>query len=281
MFLSSHGSLKASILAAGFGNGFDDDSSDDLNDDLNDSGEGEGNDAEEMEDFIFFNEREISITEDGMSLQAVVNLPDVCRGVIVFAHASGAARYNPRSLFVARALNQAGYATVLADLLTHDEAQDRTNVFDIDLLASRVTQIARWVGVHPKLRNLPLALFGCSTGAAAALKAAAQLGDRVQAVISQAGRADLASDILGEVHAPTLLIVGSEDNPVVGMNKWAAEQLPITNEVRIIDGADHMFEEPGAIEDVVRYARQWLDRFMASHPAWRTTYMRMQQQYII
>lgn len=246
-----------------------------------DSDSDSDSDIEEMEDFIAFNEREITISEDGMGLQAVVSLPDVCRGVVVFANASGAARYNPRSLFVARALNQAGYATVLSDLLTHDEASERSNVFDIDLLASRVTQIARWVATHPKLRNLPLALFGCSTGAAAALKAAAQLGDRVQAVISQGGRADLASDILGEVHAPTLLIVGSEDNPVVGMNKWAAEQLPITNEVRIIEGADHMFEEAGAIEDVVRYSRQWLDRFLASHPAWKTTYMRMQQQYII
>jgi putative phosphoribosyl transferase len=243
--------------------------------------EDDGEDDDDSDDFTFTNEKEVSITEDGLSLQAVVSVPDVARGVVIFAHGSGSGRYSPRNLYVARALNHAGYATILADLLTDDEASDRMNVFDIDLLASRVTLLARWASAHPKMRNLPVALFGASTGAAAALKAAAQLGDRVQAVISRGGRPDLASDVLGEVHAPTLLIVGSEDTPVVQMNEWAAKQLQITHETKIVDGADHLFEEPGAIEEVALLSRQWLDRFLACHPAWRTTYMRMQQQYII
>lgn len=275
MFVERNDDLRLTLFmgADEYDIGDRDEDIDDLDDTSDDIDEDEGEDLE--------SERDMTISEDGLSLKAVVTLPVVSRGVVVFSYANGTDRFNLRNLKLARALNKAGYATVLADLLTDEEAHDRGNVFDIDLLASRVTLLARWVSAHPRLRNLPLALMGAGTGSAAALKAAAQLGDRVQAVVSRGGRPDLASDVLGEVHAPTLLIVGSEDTPLVSMNRWACSQLNSVCETKIVEGADHLFEEEGALEEVARLSRAWLERHMTSHPSWKSSYMRMQQQYII
>lgn len=243
------------------------------------------NDEEEIDgdadEFLSFDQREVSISEDGLSLKAIVAVPDIARGVVIFAHGAGSDRFSPRNQFIARRLNALGFATIAADLLTEDESQDRMNVFDIDLLASRITMIARWCGTHSRLRSLPVALFGSNTGAAASLKAAAQLGDRVQAVISRGGRPDLASDILEDVQAPTLLIVGSEDKPIVGMNEWVLPRMKAVHELAIIEGADHLFEEEGALEKVADLSASWLERFMKSPASWKSSYSFVQQAYII
>lgn len=226
-------------------------------------------------------DKEIAISEDGFSLMAIVTIPEALRGVVVCAHTGGHSRSLERNRYIAQALNRAGYATILTDLLTDEEASDRGNVFDIDLLSSRVESVTRWVGAHPRLRNLPFALYGAGTGAAAALKAAAHLGDQVQSIISQGGRPDLATEILAEVHAPTLFVVGSEDHPVVELNQWASKQMNAPYEIKVVEEADHLFDEPGALEELAMLTRQWLDHHLESHPAWKTAYMRLQQQYII
>lgn len=244
--------------------------------DLNDE-----NDDAEADEIVSANNREVSISEDGLTLRAVVSVPDVAKGLVIFAHGSSSDRFSPRNQFISREFNKAGFATVCADLLTEDESVDRMNVFDIDLLASRITMISRWAAHHSKLRGVPVALFGSNTGAAAALKAAAQLGDRVQAVISRGGRLDLASDILQDVQAPTLLIVGSEDTPIIGMNEWVMPRLTAVHELAIIDGADHLFEEKGALEKVASLSLTWLERFLKSPIGWKSVYSPANQAYII
>jgi len=237
-------------------------------------------DADDVET-LTFSERDVNLVEDGLSLRAVVTIPDVARGVVIFAHGANSDRFSPRNQFIARQLNAAGFATICADLLTDEESSDRMNVFDIDLLASRITHVARWTAHHTRLRGLPLGLFGSNTGAAAALKAAAQLGDRVQAVISRGGRPDLASDILQDVLAPTLLIVGSEDTPVVNMNEWVLPRIKAVHELAIIEGADHLFQEDGALEKVADLSLTWLERFLKSATDWKAHYVNVQQAYII
>ena len=186
-----------------------------------------------------------------------------------------------KNQFISKELNSAGFATVCADLLTEEESHDRMNVFDIELLASRITMITRWTSGQGRLRGLPVALYGSNTGAAAALRAAAHLGDRVQAVISRGGRPDLASDILDDVLAPTLLIVGSDDTHIVEMNEWVMPRLRSVHELAVIDGADHLFEEEGAMQKVASLSVGWLERFMQTHPAWKSAYSRVEQTYII
>ncbi len=250
-------------------------------DDSSDDDDGESDGSEDDVETLTFQERDCNIVEDGLSLRAVVTVPDVARGVVIFAHGANSDRFSPRNQFIARRLNAAGFATICADLLTDEESSDRMNVFDIDLLASRLTHIARWTSHHSRLRGLPVGLFGSNTGAAAALKAAAQLGDRVQAVISRGGRPDLASDCLQDVLAPTLLIVGSEDTPVVSMNEWVLPRIKATHELAVIDGADHLFEEEGALEQVADLSVSWLERFLKSVQDWKSHYVNAQQAYII
>jgi putative phosphoribosyl transferase len=257
-----------------------DDSSDDDDGDSDDE-DGQSRDNADDVDTLTFHERDLNIVEDGLSLRAVVSIPDVARGVVIFAHGANSDRFSPRNQFIARQMNAAGFATVCADLLTTEESGDRMNVFDIDLLASRITHVARWTSAHNRLRGLPVALFGSNTGAAAALKAAAQLGDRVQAVISRGGRPDLASDILQDVLAPTLLIVGSEDTPVVSMNEWVLPRITAVHELAIIQGADHLFEEEGALEQVADLSVSWLERFLKAAHDWKSHYVNAQQSYII
>lgn len=180
--------------------------------------------------------------------------PPGAAGLVIFAHGSGSSRLSPRNRQVAERLADAGLATLLFDLLTVDEADDRANVFDIGLLAGRLVEAIDWARAR---FALPIGLFGASTGAAAALTAAALRPDAVAAVVSRGGRPDLAGPVLAEVTAPTLLIVGGNDEPVLGLNRWARDRLGGLSRLEIVPGATHLFEEPGALEAVSDLARDW------------------------
>jgi putative phosphoribosyl transferase len=201
---------------------------------------------------------EVTIPIESVSLGADLALPATPLGWVVFAHGSGSSRHSPRNVQVATALNEAGIATALLDLLTPQEELDRRNVFDIDLLAGRVTEATRWIASRPEATGLPIGYFGASTGAAAALVAAADLGDGITAVVSRGGRPDLAAQRLGEVRAPTLLIVGGNDDVVLDLNRAAAGQLRCVHELAVVPGATHLFSEPGALETVCSLATAWL-----------------------
>lgn len=200
---------------------------------------------------------QITFEADDGRLEGELVVPEGARGVIVFAHGSGSGRHSPRNRAVAAALHGSGLATLLFDLLTDVEATDRRRVFDIPLLAERLTEVGRWSREHPATKDLPLGLFGASTGAAAALVAAADLGPDVRAVVSRGGRPDLAADRLEHVTAPTLLIVGSRDESVLVLNRMAAERLAGPHDLDVIEGAGHVFEEPGALERVAELAGEW------------------------
>jgi putative phosphoribosyl transferase len=197
----------------------------------------------------------------GVVLDADVVVPDQARGVVLFAHGSGSSRHSPRNRYVAGKLSTAGLATVLADLLTPAEEQRDAFTaelrFDIGLLATRLAALTDWVVADERTAGLGVGLFGASTGAAAALVAAAERPDSVQAVVSRGGRPDLAGEYLRRVRQPTLLIVGGKDTVVIGLNHQAMEQLAGETRLEIVSGATHLFEEPGALEQVARLARDW------------------------
>ncbi|MFA4892502.1 dienelactone hydrolase family protein [Brevundimonas sp.] len=199
----------------------------------------------------------VSVAIPPVGLAGELRLIEPPRGVVIFAHGSGSSRLSPRNRQVAQALTDAGMATLLFDLLTEAEAADRANVFDIDLLARRLVDAIDWVANQPALADLPIGLFGASTGAAAALKAAAARPRAVTAVVSRGGRPDLAGGALPRVTAPTLLIVGGNDEPVLGWNRDAAERICGPVRVTVIPGATHLFEEPGAMEEVTALATDW------------------------
>jgi dienelactone hydrolase len=178
-------------------------------------------------------------------------------GLVVFAHGSGSSRLSPRNTQVATRLNRQGFATLLFDLLSEREAQDRRNVFDISLLGSRVLDAVRWLKGRPELTSLPIGLFGASTGAAAALVAAAAAPEIVMAVVSRGGRPDLAAEALPNVRAPTLLIVGGEDDEVLALNRAAQAAMRCFTSLAIIPGATHLFPEPGALDAVIDAASGW------------------------
>jgi pimeloyl-ACP methyl ester carboxylesterase len=201
----------------------------------------------------------------GLQLGATLDVPASPRGIIIFAHGSGSSRFSPRNVAVADKLNEAGFATLLLDLLTPSEETDRHNVFDVLLLADRLAFVVAWVDRQPELSYLPLGFFGASTGAAATLVAAARLQGRVCAVVSRGGRPDLAGPALTSVNAPTLLIVGGDDYAVVELNERAFTQLRGRKALRIVQGATHLFEEPGALEKVSEYARDWFTLYLTSH----------------
>jgi putative phosphoribosyl transferase len=179
-------------------------------------------------------------------------------GLVIFAHGSGSSRLSPRNQFVARQLQARGLATLLFDLLTDEEARDRRNVFDIPLLAMRLGAALEWQQSRPEVARLPAGLFGASTGAAAALVAAAHFAERVGAVVSRGGRPDLAGTALPRVRAPTLLIVGGADVEVLELNREAAAQMTCEHALRVVPGATHLFEEPGTLEAVAALAADWL-----------------------
>jgi pimeloyl-ACP methyl ester carboxylesterase len=189
-------------------------------------------------------------------------IPLNASSIVAFAHGSGSSRLSPRNRDVAKALNLHGMATLLFDLLTIDEESDRTNVFDIPLLADRLVQAVRWIESQPSVAGLPLGLFGASTGAAAALVAAASLGERVGAVVSRGGRPDLAGRALERIRVPTLLIVGGADPIVLELNQQALARLRGPKELQIVPGASHLFPERGALEAVMTHASDWFARHL-------------------
>lgn len=205
---------------------------------------------------------EVSIPADGRQLRGDIRIPAGAGGIVVFAHGSGSSRHSPRNRSVANELRQAGLATLLMDLLEEDEAEDRNKVFDIELLASRLLCATRWLGHEASTRALRRGYFGASTGAAAALVAAATEPERLFAVVSRGGRPDMALPWLPRVKAPTLLIVGERDSTVLDWNKDAYRHLKIEKELIVVPGATHLFEEAGALEAVTRHARRWFARYL-------------------
>jgi putative phosphoribosyl transferase len=201
-------------------------------------------------------------------LDADLRVPQRAAGLVIFAHGSGSGRFSPRNRAVAASLEQSGFATLLCDLLTkQEEAEDlrtRQHRFDIGLLGRRVVDAVDWGQGQPELRALPVATFGASTGAAAALIAAAERPKLVHAVISRGGRPDLAEEALEHVKAPTLLIVGGDDDVVIELNQEAARRMRAPVELKIIPGATHLFEEPGALEQVARLAGEWFVRHLVT-----------------
>ncbi|MFQ5714442.1 MAG: dienelactone hydrolase family protein [Candidatus Scalinduaceae bacterium] len=192
-----------------------------------------------------------------MRLQGILGLPSHALGVAVFAHGSGSGRFSPRNNFVARVLQNAGIATLLVDLLEESEDWDRQKVFDIDLLTNRLLANAHWLRQQPETRELMLGYFGASTGAGAALQAAAREPREITAVVSRGGRPDLAMEYLPLVQASTLLIIGGEDKQVISLNEAAYSLLRCHKELAIVPGATHLFEEPGALGKVAQLAQDW------------------------
>ncbi len=213
------------------------------------------------------NEQPVMLAGPGVRLEGVLGLPPRPAGIVVFAHGSGSGRFSPRNNFVARKLQDGGLATLLIDLLEEREADDRRKVFDIDLLADRLLLATAWLAERPETRNLRLGYFGASTGAGAALQAAARDPSSVGAVVSRGGRPDLAERYLPAVTAPTLLIVGSHDTPVIEMNEQALRLLTCQKELIIVPGASHLFEEPGTLEQVADHAQRWFLRHLPSGPS--------------
>ncbi|MEV6128764.1 dienelactone hydrolase family protein [Streptomyces violaceusniger] len=210
------------------------------------------------------------IAADDAMLVGDLALPDQAIGVVAFAHGSGSSRHSPRNRAVARVLQDADLATLLFDLLT--DAEERVDAitaelrFDIPLLGRRLGAAVNWLGGHPATSALPVGLFGASTGAAAALTAAAERPERTAAVVSRGGRPDLAGGALNRVRAPVLLIVGGDDHEVLRLNQQAAAMLVAPHEIHVVPGASHLFEEPGTLEEAAEAARDWFVR-MARHPA--------------
>lgn len=200
---------------------------------------------------------EVAIPAGTHTLPGRLSLPPGPTGVIVFAHGSGSSRHSPRNRLVAGVLEGAGLGTLLFDLLTEEEAADRTNVFDIGLLADRLSDAVRWTAAQPPLEGLRIGVFGASTGAAAALWAAAEPGSPIAAVVSRGGRPDLAAPRLGAVRAPTLLVVGGADTAVLQLNEEAAAHLRCEHHLAVVPGATHLFEEPGTLEATAALARDW------------------------
>lgn len=207
-------------------------------------------------------ERLVAIPCGHRRLEGILHLPASPAGVVVFAHGSGSGRHSPRNRFVAEVLQQAGLGTLLLDLLEEEEADDRRKVFDIDLLAERLQAAADWLQSDPAARELPLGYFGASTGAGAALVAAARHPDRVAAVVSRGGRPDLAGSHLANVQAPTLLIVGGADDVVLDLNRRALELMNCPRRLAVVPGATHLFPEPGALEHAAHLARDWFLRYL-------------------
>ncbi|MER7752078.1 phosphoribosyltransferase family protein [Kitasatospora sp. NPDC097643] len=209
-------------------------------------------------------DRELALAAAGVRLAGHLTVPAGARGLVVFAHDSGSGRHSPRNRHVARYLNRAGLATLLFDLLTEAEEEDRRNVFDVELLGSRLTAVCGRPGALAETGALPLGLFGASTGAAAALHTAAELGRAVGAVVSRGGRPDLAGpDALARVIAPTLLVVGGLDGTVIELNRRARTRLRCESELAVVPHAGHLFEEPGTLDRVSELAGDWFLRHLA------------------
>lgn len=216
----------------------------------------------------------VAIDAAGTGLSGDFAISPTTRGLVVFVHGSGSSRTSPRNRYVASALGDAGLGTLLFDLLTreeeHSERVTRHLRFDIGLLAKRVTSTLQWLGRRPDLRDVPIGLFGASTGAAAALVAAAQMPELVSAVVSRGGRPDLAGGALSIVQAPTLLVVGADDRDVLALNRDALARLRCPRALHVVEGAGHLFEEPGALDDVIEVTTRWFQDHLVTRPhAWQ------------
>jgi dienelactone hydrolase len=208
----------------------------------------------------------VNIPAGSVSLEGNLLIPSQATGVVLFAHGSGSSRFSSRNRHVAQVLWEGGMGTLLLDLLTQEEELVDTRTahlrFDIELLADRLVAAVQWLAREKATERLKVGLFGASTGAGAALVAAARVPDRISAIVSRGGRPDLAGAALPNVKAPTLLIVGGEDKPVIQMNQQAYERMTAPREIVIVPGATHLFEEPGALEAVARLARDWFQRYL-------------------
>jgi len=213
-------------------------------------------------------ERRVWIPAGAAALEGSLNIPEGASGIVLFAHGSGSSRHSPRNQFVAQMLREGTLGTLLFDLLTQDEETVDTLTghlrFNIGLLAERLVNATDWLANNSETRDLKVGYFGSSTGGGAALVAVAERPDSVGAVVSRGGRPDLAGAALSRVKAPTLLIVGGKDVPVIGMNQEALTQLGTIKRLEIIPGATHLFEEPGALEKVAQLARHWFERYLAT-----------------
>ncbi len=210
----------------------------------------------------------VHVSTDSVTLEGVLDVPQGAKGVVLFAHGSGSSRHSPRNRHVAQAFQEGGLATLLLDLLTPEEEQvDQVSAhlrFDIGLLAQRLAGATDWLLQHPETRHLRVGYFGASTGAAAALVAAVERPGAIAAIVSRGGRPDLAGLALEGVRAPTLLIVGGLDYPVITMNQDALRHLHVEKQLTIVPGATHLFEEPGTLEQVAQLALQWFARYLMS-----------------
>jgi len=204
--------------------------------------------------------REVRVSSLGLA--GTLTIPRGSGALVMFAHGSGSSRLSPRNVAVAKALNRRGIATLLFDLLTLAEESERSNVFDVPLLAERLIDTVNWVGQDRTLRDIRIGMFGASTGAAAALVAAAQLGIRVGAIVSRGGRPDLAGAALDQIRTPTLLIVGGNDFGVIELNEQAFTRLQGPKALKIVPGASHLFPEPGTLEAVIGHAGEWFERYL-------------------
>lgn len=209
---------------------------------------------------------EVKIPMGMVTLNGFLNIPHDARGVVLFAHGSGSTRFSPRNQMVAKFLNDANMGTLLFDLLTakEEEVDELTRAFrfNIPFLSERLIKVAEWVSDNPDAHSLPIGFFGASTGAAAALIAAAEMDEKVRAVVSRGGRPDLAGQALSRVRSPTLLIVGSNDFGVIELNQQAFGMLECKKKLEIVPGATHLFEEPGALEEVGRMAALWFTEYL-------------------
>jgi len=214
-----------------------------------------------MNDRAAVDKSEVMVQTPDATLPGNLNMPEGSRAIVLFAHGSGSSRFSPRNRLVAEELNVGGLATLLFDLLTPDEHRiDQYSAelrFDIGLLSRRLGDAVDWVRSRPELESLPIGLFGASTGAAAALNVAAGKPERIATVVSRGGRPDLAGEALPRVKAPTLLLVGGLDEQVIQLNREAADQMQAETRLEVVPGATHLFEEPGKLEQVARFAREW------------------------
>lgn len=210
-------------------------------------------------------EKLIHVKHAQVVMEGMLKIPQNAQGIVLFAHGSGSSRFSPRNNFVADVLNEGGLGTLLIDLLSRQEDEIYQTRFDIGLLTERLTMVIQWLKKQPETQNLSIGLFGSSTGAAAALQAAAAMGEKIKAVVSRGGRPDLAMTVLDSVTAPTLFIVGGNDFGVIELNQEAYEKIISPKKFEIIPNATHLFEEPGCLEEVARLAKDWFKKYLVSN----------------
>ena len=206
--------------------------------------------------------QEVTISLDDITLKANLVIPDDARGIVIFSHGSGSSRFSSRNNYVADVLNNQNIATLLVDLLSPAEDNESENRFNIPLLTGRLVKVTEWIRRNDQLKNLPPGYFGASTGAASALLAAAKLNNDIKTVVSRGGRPDLATDALPQVQCPVLLIVGSLDTQVIHLNKKAYSELKCEKKIEIVEGASHLFEEPGTLDKVAHIATAWFEQHL-------------------